>query len=395
MADQRLHYLFDKFLKKTCSSREVEELVNLLQKEEATDALMPHMHEVWEQIKSEQKEYPVDWQKIYQQITSQEKPASVVKRMSTWRIAAAIAGLIVCVAAVYLWSQHRSKQVVPSTIVQAKQDVPPGGNKAILTLGNGSTIELNRKATGTLTRQGNFQVVKLDSGELAYLSSGNSDRKGKVEYNSLATPRGGQYQLRLPDGTKVWLNASSSIRYPTAFTAKQRLVEVKGEVYFEVAKNAEKPFVVRVGDMRVHVLGTHFNVNAYRNEAYITTTLLEGKVSVGTVRSPDNTLVLVPGQTASLNKEGEMRLNKNADLDEVVGWKNGLFVFHHDDLPAIMRRLSRWYDIQVEYKNGIIPANHFTGTIRRSENISKVLKMLELTGGAHFEIKGRKVIVST
>lgn len=394
MADQRLKYLFDKFLKKECSSHEVEELVALLQEKEATDTLMPRMQEVWERIKSEQKNYPVDWQQMYQHITSQKRIVSATGRGTRLRrIAAAIAAVVVCSAGMYLWSQQQSKQDVPTAIAQTSQDVPPGGNKAVLTLGNGSTIVLNQTANGTLTRQGNARVVKVDSGKLAYLSSGNTKTGARVQYNSLGTPRGGQYQLKLPDGTKVWLNASSFIRYPTAFTGGTRQVEVSGEVYFEVAKNTKQPFVVTAGGMRIHVLGTHFNVTAYRNDPLVTTTLLEGKVRIDTKRH--NSLIMAPGQAVSLNKKGEITLTKNADMEEAVAWKNGLFIFHNDDLPTIMRRLSRWYDVQVEYKNGIIPGNHFTGTIRRSENISKVFKMLELTGGAHFEIKGRKIIVSS
>src|SRR5699024_5260550 len=208
--------------------------------------------------------------------------------------------------------------------------------------------------------------------------------KTDIAYNSLTTPRGGQYQLTLPDGTKVWLNAASSIRYPTAFTEHERQVKITGEAYFEVAKDAHKPFIVTVDNMEVKVLGTRFNINAYADETTINTTLLEGSVKV--VSSTDNirSLILNSGQQVQLDKVGQMELVKNADVGEVSAWKKGLFVFHSDELPAIMRRLSRWYDVEVEYKNNTVPTTHFTGAIQRDVNISEVLKMFELTGGVRF-----------
>lgn len=399
MADQeKLQQLFNKYLLRECTPREVEELVSLLKGKNAGDILSPRMQELWNQIRQNPQTYPVDWERMYQQI-QQEVPSAdgrraKVRRMSI-RVAAAIAGIVILSGGWYLWSKNLSLRKENILVASVRlHDVPPGGNKAVLTLANGATIILDQAANGTLTKQGNSQVVKLDSGELAYQPSQNNSIKGSLQYNILATPRGGQYQLRLSDGTKVWLNAASSIRFPTAFTGKERQVEITGEAYFEVAQDAYKPFIVTVRNMQVMVLGTQFNVNAYSDETVIKTTLVEGKVKVQSLNSQGNSDVMTPGQQIQLEKNGQMKLIRDADVSEEVAWKNGLFVFHNDDLPAIMRRLARWYKVEVAYKNSKVPVSHFTGAIRRQENISKVLNMLELTGGANFDIEGRTIIVS-
>jgi ferric-dicitrate binding protein FerR (iron transport regulator) len=230
-------------------------------------------------------------------------------------------------------------------------------------------------------------VVKQSNGQLAYNTQ--NEKPTEVLYNTLTTPRGGQYQLVLPDGSKVWLNAASAISYPTAFTGSERKVEIKGEAYFEIAKNTAMPFIVKVNDAQVQVLGTHFNINAYSDEDAIKTTLLEGAVKV--TKDAASTL-LKPGQQAILGRSSnEIRVQENTDLDAVLAWKNGYFSFNQTDLATIMRQIARWYDVDIVYSDKV-PERRFGGEIPRNTNAAEVLKMLE-ESKVHFRIEGRKVIV--
>jgi hypothetical protein len=273
-----------------------------------------------------------------------------------------------------------------------KNDVAPGGNKAILTLGNGEKIILDSAKNGALASQGNTRILKLANGQLSYNSlNDSSDRPGmptQIIYNTLTTPRGGQYQLVLPDGSKVWLDASSSIIYPTDFAGTERKVKMTGQAYFEVAKNEKLPFIVQRGEMSIQVLGTHFNVNAYEDDSTVNTTLLEGtvRVSKGAVRT-----ILAPGQQIQITKNGDFKLVRNADTEEAIAWKNGFFSFKRSDLKTVMRQLSRWYDVEVIYE-GNIPPQKFGGKMGRDLNLSEILEGLEKSL-VHFRIEGKKLIV--
>lgn len=402
MADQdRILYLFEKYLQRKCNPSEVKELVHLLQSRSASGKLALDLERIWIRTKEEQKSYDVDWQNMYQHITSNRHLSISKNRKSKKRkiyaIAAVLTGLITISGILYISShKYAEEKILPASLsTEMAHDVSPGGNKAILILSNGKKIILNRAANGNIAKQGNIQIIKLDSGELAYHASANNPASpAPIQYNTIETPVGGQFRVTLPDGTKVWLNAVSSIRFPTSFTTKERKVTVTGEVYFEVAENPSQPFIVNANNTQIKVLGTHFNVNAYSNEAETKTTLLEGSIKVVPVSNDKNALVIAPGEQAKVNSDGKIFLVKEADTDEIMGWKNGLFVFHDDDLQTVMRRLSRWYNIRVEYKNNNIPSSHFTGAIRREVNLSEVFKMLELTGGAVFDIEDKKVIVS-
>jgi len=275
-------------------------------------------------------------------------------------------------------------------------DVAPGGNKALLTLDDGSVIILDSVNNGILGEQGNVEVKKLENGQVAYQTSHGdvSAAEEKIFYNTITTPRGGEYQVTLSDGTKVWLNAASSIRFPTAFRGANRNVQITGEVYFEVAHNADKPFKVSAGKSAIEVLGTHFNVNAYNDEVQIRTSLLEGSVKVAAAdeTNPKQVKILRPGQQARMVKSGRISIANNIDTEEVMAWKNGLFVFKSTDLRSIMRQIARWYDVDIEYKGHV--GMQFTGQITRNNNVSKVLQMLELTEEVKFSVEGKKVVVS-
>lgn len=272
-------------------------------------------------------------------------------------------------------------------------DVPPGKNNAMLTLADGKTIQLSEAKSG----------IVIDASNLAY-SDGTKiqsplgqESKVTVENAELkaSTPAGGTYQIILPDGSKVWLNAASSLKFPQVFEGKERKVELTGEAYFEVAKNKNQPFIVKSPNQQVTVLGTHFNISAYENESLTKTTLLEGAVLValdGRQKRNDDSgyTVLSPGRQA-LSNGRELKVQQ-ADLEEAVSWKNGYFRFNDEKLNSVMQKIARWYNIEVIYKDKPTEEG-FTGTISRASNISDVLSMLERTKTVHFEIEGRRVMV--
>lgn len=329
------------------------------------------------------------FQQIKRQIEA-EKVAVIPFFKRTWfRVAAAVL-LVVGAFTIYKLADTKNKTGKGlADIATTKQDVAPGGNKAVLKLADGTQIILDSAANGNIASQGKTRIIKLD-GQLSYAASGNN---AEVLYNTITTPRGGQYQLVLADGTKVWLNAASSLRFPATFSGKERRVELTGEGYFEVAKNAAMPFKVDVtGKEEVEVLGTHFNIMGYEDENSIKTTLVEGKVKIA---KGGNVVFLLPNQQGIMvRSDNSLNVDKGADVNKAIAWKNGLFDFDDDDITDIMRQLSRWYDVDVQYM-GNLTAQYYTGSIRRQVNISQVLYMLEQAGGVQFKIDRKKIIVRT
>jgi len=386
--------LLKKYLHGDCSSMEAEELFKYLQEEKSNPLLRENLQEEFRQVLEERASIPTETSerlrnKLLNRISA--APLVVSKRRIYVRIAAAAAAVVLLTAGGSYWWMFRNPPKPVAKIEKSSKkytnDVSPGGDKAILTLADGSTIVLDNANNGTLTQQGNTKVIKIESGELSY--TGGNAAPGEVLYNTVSTPRGGQYQVILSDGTKVWLNAASSLRFPTAFNGNERVVDISGEVYFEVAKNPSMPFKVNVGETQVEVLGTHFNIMAYGDEKAIATTLLEGavKISKGT-----NAKVLKPGQQAIEDKDdGAIRIDPDADVDQAVAWKNGLFHFSDVSLQAIMRQIGRWYDVDISY-DANVPNKEFTGKISRNINASEVLNMLEYAG-VHFKIEGKKITV--
>jgi ferric-dicitrate binding protein FerR (iron transport regulator) len=313
-----------------------------------------------------------------------------------WILAAAAVLLFVVGTGTYLLLLRRPDHTTArQQPVRPVNDVAPGGNKAILTLAGGRRIVLDSAANGLLAEQGMVSVQKLDDGRLAYSPTNEHEKPTDIAYNVLSTPRGGQYNVRLPDGTQVWLNAASSITYPTAFAGKERSVTISGEAYFEVAPDPRKPFLVRVNDLDVKVLGTSFNINGYGDEPGINTTLLQGGVAVS---RRGRLVVLKPGQQARATNgpatvNGGLSVSKAVDIEQVMAWKNGLFKFSGTSLSEIMRQVQRWYDVDVVYEGGMEKMT-FSGGMPRREYVSQVLKMLEETGGAHFTIEGRTIKIT-
>lgn len=304
--------------------------------------------------------------------------------------AAAVILLGVSIAMYFYINQNNTSEKTFHVANNEVKDIAPGGNKAILVLADGSELSLTDADNGELAKQAGIKVSKTADGQLVYeISEGNANTQ--LVYNTIKTPVGGQYQLNLPDGTKVWLNAASSLTFPANFNGKERKVALKGEAYFEVAKQVGKTFVVSsVSENRtqdVKVLGTHFNINSYENEDAIKTTLLEGSVQVSAAAGVK---VLRPGQQSLLDQN---KINVYpVDVSQTVDWKNGDFIFADEGIRSIMRKLERWYDIEVVYQ-GSIPETGFAGEISRSKKLSEVLKVLETTSAIHFKIEGRRVTV--
>ncbi|WP_419788535.1 FecR family protein [Mucilaginibacter sp. SP1R1] len=265
----------------------------------------------------------------------------------------------------------------------------PGGNRALLTLANGKTIYLDNAQNGVLAKEGNAQVDKTRDGQLVYKDGDNGEANQVNAMNKVSTPRGGQYQLVLNDGTKVWLNSASSLSFPAVFSGKTREVEITGEAYFEVAKNAAMPFMVKTNHVVVEVLGTHFNVMAYNDEAATKTTLLEGAVKIS---NSEHTSFLKPGQRALLNQNGAIDVVNDPDAEDAIAWKNGLFQFRDAGIQTIMRQAARWYDVDVNYE-GKIPVKQFTGSISRNVKASELLGMLKYVG-VNYRIEDKHITIT-
>lgn len=399
MDQDKILHLLESYLKQEASEEEKTALARWIE-ESGEDEQLSVLENAWAGFEMEDPMREDRMQTILEGIlggTSLRKPALYRRGWFRWAAAACIGVLVV--GSYWLW-RRGEKAVMPVAAPQQwVSEVAPGGNKAILTLGNGSTILLDSAANGTLTEQDNAKVSKQGDGVLAYEGGAAGGRKpgaaGGVSYNTLTTPRGGQYEVRLPDGTRVWLNAASSLTYPTAFTGRSRKVTMTGEAYFEVAPDRQRPFEVGTGGLTVDVLGTHFNINAYTDEAYVGTTLLEGSVKVKTGKAA---MVLRPGEqgltenpAGDRGTAGGIKTAASVNLEQVMAWKNGLFYFNHADIQTIMRQLARWYDVEVEYQ-GVLPVRDFRGKMQRDLQLSQVLKFLEQSD-VHFTLMGKKIIV--
>lgn len=398
MSNSHFKELLQAYLTNTLSAGQLKEFTRLLQKQSNQQAFQQAIDDAladksFEGILSEEKADLI-FQDILDKAQTDLPPKTIP--LFTWRRIAVAAVILVAAGTsiFYFLTNKKTEQPVavqPSTPKKLNNDIAPASDKAILTLADGTQIVLDDAANGDLTQQGNATVIKLD-GKLAYNHAAASSST-EILYNTITTAKGKQYQLVLADGTIVWLNAGSSLRFPTTFTGNERNVALKGEGYFEVAKNAAAPFHVSIPgrNTTVEVLGTHFNINAYDDETSIKTTLLEGSVRL--VKAGGQTAMLKPGQQGKTDDQSAaIQILKNINTDQAVAWRTGLFDFDGDNIDDIMRQLSRWYDMEVSYGQ-TIPQQHFTGSIRRQVNLSEVLHMLEVAGGIKFTINGKKVTV--
>jgi len=385
---EKLRLLFSRYLEGNISSDEENELMQLLSAELSQEEIDQLLEEFYDTLPDKFHIGERDSDRIFRSILKQSAKKRRPRHLMFRRVATIAASLLILISVGYFFTYQRKGGTMTSEII--KNDIPPGGEKAILTLADGSVVVLDKTRPGVVSDDGEATVVKQGDNRLVY-NSGKTGADKRQELNTLATPRCGEFQLVLSDGTKVWLNSESTITYPVVFDDKERHVVVSGEVYFEVSKTAGKtPFIVELKDrVRIEVLGTQFNVNAYDDENSIKTTLIEGSVKIVSTSTNRSTLIK-PGEQAGVDRSGNLSV-KEVDTDEATAWKNGRFIFDNADINAVMRQISRWYDIDVEYVGAI--NQHFGGSISRKVNASKVFEMLEMTGEIKFEISERRVIV--
>lgn len=381
MDSKKILELLKKYNKGVASEQEkafLEAYYNLFDvRDEGVDNLLVNEKQV---LKENIREY------IHQNIT--EKEVTPIKRISYWKWAAA-AVLLIAFTLTFLFINSTNKEQFSG--LKAKNNVDslivPGSNQAVLTLANGTNIKLNSKDNGTLSNEEGVIITKNEDGLLTYKVTD----KALASINTITTPKGGQYQLILSDGTKVWLNADTRITFPTKFDGAERSVNVIGEAYFEVAKNKFKPFKVHTQNQTIEVLGTHFNVNSYSEDEIAKTTLLEGSVKVSLLRGEAGK-VLKPGQAVQLSKSSNNLSVIVVDTETAVAWKNGYFRFENTDMRSLMSQVARWYNVDVEYK-GELTKDLFSGKLKRSDNIQEILRILELSN-INAVIEGRTIIIS-
>jgi transmembrane sensor len=388
--EQLLAVLAEKFLANEATAAEQEQLHQLYDKWVDDEETVVSATENADVLRVE------ILQAIKDRINGQKKVIPFYKKKS-WRLLAAASIIIVAGVLLVYYIQPASpkngfatKQPNPA---REQSPVLPGKDRATLTLADGRVIDLDSSGAGLLAQQGNTSITNKD-GKIVY--DPQNMQSGETIYNTISTPRGGQYQLVLPDGTKVWLNATSTLKFPVAFAGNSRTVELTGEAYFEVAtvhlRSGQKmPFKVNVANKaEVEVLGTHFNIMAYTEEEAIKTTLLEGSVKV----SKDvASVILKPGEQTSVSQSSHPSQPIPVQTEEAVSWKNGKFHFNNADIKTIMRQVARWYDVDVEYRN-ISSETQLGGVVSRKEDLRQLLNYFEIAGKVQFTIEGRKIIVS-
>lgn len=392
VSNDRIAYLFSRYFEKSASDEESAELFQLLNLSADDEHLNQLLRQAWDIFHAEHPFFePAKSDRILNSILNAPSEEDYIEEtpirvMPVWRRYAAAAAIITALIGGY-FALKPAKNT--DLIVKVKtHDVAPGGNKAILTLANGKSIVLDSAQNGVIAKQSGIVINKTQNGQLVYTPENAIAAADAAEINTVATPRGGQYQIVLPDGTKVWLNAASSIKYPTVFTGKDRQVEMTGEVYFEVAKNPARPFIVKAEQTQVEVLGTHFNIMAYTDEDNLRATLLEGSIRI---TAGGTTKIITPGEQAVVNSKNELSILQAVDLEEVIAWKNGLLQFNDAGIKSIMREAARWYDVSIVYE-GKAPEKLYNGRISRNVKASELMKMLQYTG-VNSRIEGKTIYI--
>lgn len=401
--EEKIESLFRKYSENECTQEEVKQLLSYFESGE-NESLLKHLIEKYLETGGAGANNDNLLNNVFRKLTAEidthdsaavndvESPPS--RRSNWYKVSAAAAVLFLFSSVGYLAFNNKdsSQKKTHDTAVVGNRvtDIQPGTDNAFLTLDDGSTINLDKVNDGELVQLGNI-VVSKSRGKITYRRVEGSPEAEKIVYSTVTTLRGNEYHLILEDGTGIWLNAESSVRFPVAFSGNERRVAITGEAYFEVAKMPSKPFLVDVqsaaGNGRIEVMGTHFNVSAYPDDAEVKTTLLEGSVKI---MKSNKTKTLSPGEQARYSAE-DMSVAKNVDVSEVMAWKEGLFIFNNTDIKAILKEVARWYDIEVLFE-GDITAEGFTGKISKSLPLSKFLKVLEMNG-IRTRLEGRKVIV--
>jgi transmembrane sensor len=398
MLQQRIAYLLEQSMAGKATAEEQEEFLAIVRNAADDDLLRESLTRSWLEFATAD-EMPLEkantvFHSILQEAEGLHRKPAKLLYMTIWRRMAVAAVIILLLGAGgYFFFNRSSQPVAGNTPLPVRDIVTSGSAHAVLTLAGGKRIVLDSAGNGALATQGNVQVVRLADGRIAYDAGGNrigggaaNGRTDAIFYNTLTVPRGSKVaSLTLSDGTRVWLNAASSITYPTTFTGKDRSVQLEGEAYLEIAKDKNKPFHVTVQGCNIEVLGTHFNVNAYADEPAIKTTLLEGSVSIG---KGSDKKILFPGEQAIV--KDNIQIDNKVDLGQVIAWKTGIFNFNRIPLKEAMRQLARWYDVDVEYPSGLADKK-FGGEMGRDLTLTQVLRLLNGMD-MHFKLEGRKVI---
>jgi transmembrane sensor len=396
MDQPSLQLLLKRYLDQTITEEELLALQYMLLEAEEKEKVLSSLEGLLTEQAPDMNYRAEDWEGVLQKIKG-AAPTPVVdlpqtKRTSIAWIRWVAAAIVIGLMAWGVWIITHAEKVedAPIAVGPALQDIAPGREGAVLTLADGSQMILDSLGNGVISSPDGSTVV-LKNGQLSYAGINDTSLNTPIAYHAISTPNGRQFSLFLPDGTRVWLNAASSIRYPTRFKGGERRVEIRGEAYFEVAKNARMPFLVRVqGGSEIKVLGTHFNVNAYAEGEQVKTTLLEGSVKVKATGTTAPWVLLRPGQQAQVKKE--IRIVTDIALDKVMAWKNGLFDFNGARLEEVMGQLARWYDLEVVYERGI-PDVEFGGKMSRNVPLSDVLEGLKGMN-IHFRLEeGRRLVV--
>lgn len=388
---ERLTFLFNRFLSRTLTEAERIELMGLGLERKYQEQLQLLIAEAGEKLIDEHEMDEEKATSIFQFIIEGREEAKVInfKNKFNWKKLVVAATVLFAMITAGYFLLNKNKDVTKEQIVKVPDDIiAPSTNRAMITLADGSSVYLDSAANGELIQQGNIKLIKLANGQIAYQTASGEVIK-ELKYNTINNPRGSKViDMTLVDGSRVWLNAGSSVTFPVAFIGNERKVSVTGEAYFEIAPDKAKPFIVSKGTTSITVLGTHFNINAYEDEKNIAVTLLEGSVRVS---ADAGSLTIKPDQQVLIQSTGAIALNKNVNVEQVMAWKNGVFDFSKSDIGTIMRQIARWYDVEVEYE-GAIPGGTYTGDVNRNTNVSNVLKILKLSG-VNYRIEGKKIIV--
>ncbi|HVI45876.1 MAG TPA: FecR domain-containing protein [Chitinophaga sp.] len=386
-------FLLRRWQERLCTPQEALELMDYLQQEAANRTLLHEMRAAFGQVApdaapdSDERGDRVR-EALLKQITTPVIPIQNRSRYRGWfrpAVAAAVLAALLLSTA-WLVTHHQQVNKAPAaTIASHPNDIAPGKNKAVLTLANGEKIVLDSTGIQQLAQQGNSTIMS-QGGQLVYVKN-NAGNTTPV-YNTLTTGPGETYPLVLADGSRIWLNAASSLRFPAAFADNERLIELAGEAYFEIAHDAHRPFKVKVNNMTVDVLGTHFNINSYPDEATINTTLLEGAVKIS---SSGSSLQLAPGEQSQVNTSGNIKKVTGVNTDEIISWKEGYFQFDNTDLTSVLRQFSHWYNVEIVYE-GNVRQRKFFGMVSRNSSLMNVLKMLN-ANDISFRLEGKKLIV--
>ena len=387
--ENRKKYLFKRYYHNTASGEEIKELFLLLDKND-TEELHNLISGVWEETSSSSFFDELENQRILENILANKKHPKSIKL--NFQKISAIAAVLLIPLVFGLFFYFAKQQPSPKqnkTAHREYSDINPATKKAILTFSDGRQINLDDSKNGIVANQKNVIISKNENGKLVYRSKNDDNNSDANLINTLTIPKGGHYELVLPDGTKVWLNAASELKFPVSFSGTERRVSLSGEAYFEVAKNPNKPFIVSYADAEVKVLGTHFNIKAYADDEQSAATLLEGAIHIS---DGSYSKTLKPDEQAIIGKDKQLSVLTLTDTSPVIAWKNNYFQFTDAGIKEVMKQVSRWYNVEVVYQNKI-PLHAINGKISRNVKLSRLLEMLGFTG-INFQVKDKTIIIN-